>query len=162
MRLGRTAYPSFLLLVLVAFVPVASSAELTEVARIDAAAWSYVVFAVAVTLVKIAALIVGYLVVKLGYTTMMAGVQGKDSIEMKFANARFGFKGVTPGLALGVVGVLMMIWALSTKQHFTTEASSSSGRVDHREGTTQLQEMGKPGTAKNSTGNAEVQKAPKF
>lgn len=102
----------------------ADSAEQVEIAAIDATSRNYLVFAISVTLVKITALVIGFLVVRLGYTTMMAGVHGKDSIELGLWGARFGFKGVTPGLALGVVGVLLMMWAVSTKSQFSAEASA--------------------------------------
>jgi hypothetical protein len=157
----RPAALSLLLAVYLMAFP-AIGADSAEMARIDAAAWSYVVFAATVTLVKVVALVIGYLVVRLGYTTMMAGVHGKDSVELKFPGARFAFKGVTPGLALGVVGVLMMIWALSTKHHFATEASSASVRTDHREGTVQPQGKAKPGADKSPAGKSDVEKAPQF
>jgi hypothetical protein len=155
----RPAALSLLLAVSLMASP-AVGADSAEMARIDAATWSYAVFAASVTLVKVVALVIGYLVVRLGYTTMMAGVHGKDSVELRIPGARFAFKGVTPGLALGVVGVLMMIWALSTKHHFTTEASSASGRTDHREGTVQPQGKAKP--AADRAGKADVEKAPNF
>ena len=70
----------------------AFGAESADVARIDAAASSHAVFAIAVTLVKITALVIGYLVVRLGYTTMMAGVQGENSAELSLAGAKFAQK----------------------------------------------------------------------
>lgn len=100
--------------------------ENIEVARIQAATWSYVIFAVTVTTVKIVALVLGYFIVKLGYNTMMAGVQGKDSVEFGALGTEFKFKGVTPGLALGVIGILMMAWSLSTKHQFSAEISKTA------------------------------------
>lgn len=98
--------------------------EKLEVAKIQAATWSYVVFATTVTAVKIVALVLGYFITKLGYNTMMAGVQGKDTVELGAFGATFKFKGVTPGLALGILGILMMGWALSTKHQFSAEVSN--------------------------------------
>lgn len=91
-------------------------------AQLDALRWNYITFAVTVTLVKIVTIVIGYLVAKLGYNTMMSGVKGKNSIELSALGTKFKFKGVTPGLALGVIGVLMIGWALSTKHHFSASA----------------------------------------
>lgn len=155
MRNRSTGLGFFLVFTLAAWS--AAGAQSADAARVEAATWSYVVFAASVTLVKIVALVVGYLVVRLGYTTMMAGVQGKDAVDLKLPGARFSFKGVTPGLALGVVGVLMMIWALSTKHHFTTEASSTSGTIEHSEAA-----AGRAGTDNAPVRRPDVEKAPKF
>jgi hypothetical protein len=144
----------------------AFAAESAEVARIDAASFNYVVFAVSVTLVKIAALVIGYLVVRIGYTTMMAGVQGKDSAELKLPGAKIAFKGVTPGLALGLFGVFMMVWALSTKHHFSAEASASSERIEHRLGEAAAKASGpaaEPAApATDVPKRNDVERAPKF
>jgi hypothetical protein len=160
--LVRIPYAASVGIVVMLLVPPALGADSAEIARIDAAMWSYVVFAASVTLVKIVSLVIGYLVARLGYTTMMAGVQGKDSVELKFADIRFAFKGVTPGLALGAVGVLMMIWALSTKHHFTTEASSTSSQVSHQEGAMQPQKKEKPAAGKAPGKKSGDEKAEKF
>ena len=115
-----------------------------EVARIQAATWSYVVFAVSVTTVKIVALTLGYFIAKLGYSTMMAGVQGKDSVDLSAFGASFKFKGVTPGLALGIVGILMMGWALSTKHQFSTQVSKAATELrDSSVETNKSQEVNK-------------------
>lgn len=95
-----------------------------QAVKIQSAMWSYVVFAVTVTALKMVALVLGYLVVKLGYTTMMAGVKGKDSVELGAFGTTFKFKGVTPGLALSIVGVLLMGWALSTKSQFEAKVKN--------------------------------------
>jgi hypothetical protein len=107
--------------------------ESIEIAKINAITWNYGVFAVVVTAIKIVALVIGYLVVKLGYTTMMAGIKGNDSVELAALGTKFKFKGVTPGLALGIVGVLLMAWSLSTKSQFDAKASSEAS-VQHVEG----------------------------
>ena len=112
-------------LVLIAARAIAGSEEV-EVARIQAAMWSYVAFAISITIVKVVSLVLGYFVAKLGYTTMMTGVQGKDSVELQAFGSKLKFKGVTPGLALGIVGVLMMGWALSTMHHFSSEVNTRS------------------------------------
>lgn len=88
----RTACTMILIPLLWLTASSAFGAESADVARIDAAASSYVVFATAVTLVKITALVTGYLVVRLGDTTMMAGVQGKDSAELSLAGAKIAQK----------------------------------------------------------------------
>jgi hypothetical protein len=144
----------------------AVAAESAEIARINAASFSYVVFAVSVTFVKITALVIGYLVVRLGYATMMAGVQGKDSAELKFAGAKVAFKGVTPGLALGLFGIFMMVWALSTKHHFSTEATATSERIEHLQGESGAKKpspsAGQKAPETAVTEKDDVQKAPKF
>jgi hypothetical protein len=71
-------------------------------------------------------LIVGYLVVKLGFTTMMAGVQGKDSVDVRVLGAAVKFKGVTPGLLLGVLGVLVMAWSISPMSQFSAQVEQGS------------------------------------
>lgn len=105
---------------------VMASDSQVEIAKIQAATWSYAIFALSVTAVKIVALILGYLIAKLGYSTMIAGVQGKDSVDLNAFGASFKFKGVTPGLALGVIGILMMGWALSTKHQFSAQVSKAA------------------------------------
>jgi hypothetical protein len=122
----RIALFAVVILLDVLILSALASDSQVEVARIQAATWSYVVFAVTVTTVKIVALTLGYLIAKLGYSTMMAGVQGKDSVDLSAFGASFKFKGVTPGLALGIIGVLMMGWALSTKHQFSTQVSKAA------------------------------------
>jgi hypothetical protein len=102
----------------------AADADEVQVVKIQGAMWSYVAFVVSVTVLKIVALVLGFLVAKLGYTTMMTGVKGKDSVELGAFGASLKFKGVTPGLALGIVGVLLMGWALSTKHHFEAKVEN--------------------------------------
>lgn len=114
------------LLVIVLSIDASAADANFEIAKVQAATWSYVVFAVTVTTVKIVALILGYFIAKLGYNTMMAGVQGKDSVELGALGATFKFKGVTPGLALGIAGILMMGWSLSTKHQFSAEVSRAA------------------------------------
>jgi len=117
---------------LTVLIALPNAPESLEIAKINAITWNYGVFAFVVTAIKVVALIIGYLVVKLGYTTMMAGVKGNDSVEVAALGTRFKFKGVTPGLALGIVGVLLMGWALSTKSQFDAKASSEAA-VQHLE-----------------------------
>ena len=128
---------------LIMAAPALSADSQVEVARVQAAASSYMVFAITVTAVKISALILGYLIAKLGYSTMMAGVQGDNAVELGAFGTSFKFKGVTPGLALGLVGILMMGWALSTKHHFssqiskdTTEINEGSAQESNQQGVT--------------------------
>jgi hypothetical protein len=132
------------------------AAEQLEVAKVQAATWAYVTFAVTVTLVKIVALAVGFLVAKLGYQTMMAGVQGSNAVELGAFGTKLKFKGVTPGLALGLAGVLMMGWALSAKHHFSTEAVSTVKQIQQ---SWNLEPV-KPKAPKEA--KDEIEKAPKF
>jgi len=97
-----------------------------QIAKLNAITWNYAIFVVFVTLIKIVALVIGYYVVRLGYNTMMSGVKGDDSVEVGAFGTRFKFKGVTPGLALGIIGVLMMGWALSTRSQFSANLGSET------------------------------------
>jgi len=136
-----------------------------QVAKVNAITWNYAIFVVFVTLIKIVALIVGYGVVKLGYTTMMSGVKGNDSVELGGLGMRFKFKGVTPGLALGIIGVMMMAWALSTKSQFSANMGTETvikqieGAGEGAENETKA--IKGAGNAKQSTGEG-VARPPKF
>jgi len=99
----------------------AAGQDSPQVAASSTLSWNYAIFAATVSLVKVVALVIGYLVVRLGCTTMMAGVKGNDAVEFSALGMKFKFKGVTPGLALAVAGVLMMGWAISRQHQFSEE-----------------------------------------
>lgn len=75
---------------------------------------------------KITALVLGYLCVRLGHHLISSGVKGEFEFTAKGFGAHTALKAVSPGLLFVVLGVALMAYSVSVEKIVTVESSSIS------------------------------------
>lgn len=70
--------------------------------------------------IKLTSIIVGYLVVRLGYNLLMAGVKGEFTFTSDMKGIKAGLASTSPGLLFLLLGVILMIYAVSPTTSFQT------------------------------------------
>jgi len=81
----------------------------------------------AVVIVKLAAIIAGYGIIKMGYEALMKGVKGEFDFGGKTkSDIEFKLVSTSPGLFFVLFGAFIIIWALFVKQpmHFSYSADT--------------------------------------
>jgi len=70
---------------------------------------------------KIVTLIIGYLIVKLGYKLLVTGVKGKFKFKGNYQGAKADLASSSPGLLFLLLGVFLLITSVVTKVSVWTE-----------------------------------------
>jgi len=83
-----------------------------------------IAFMIAVVVIKVTALILGYLIVRLGHDTMIKGVTGDIDFGFSGSGVSTKLKSGSPGALFVLAGAAVIIWALWVEKPFEAEVAS--------------------------------------
>ena len=82
--------------------------------------WFHVITAITLSTYKIAVLVIGYLIIRLGYSLFMKGVTGEFKFSAEFKGAKTHLISASPGLFLILMGTIVLGIGLYKGLEFAT------------------------------------------
>ena len=89
-----------------------------------------IVFTLATVAMKITAIVIGYLIVKLGHDTLIRGITGEIDFGFKGEGVGVKLKSGSPGAAFVLAGAAIVIWALLVDKPFEMKAAQPAAAVE--------------------------------
>lgn len=83
---------------------------------------------------KMSALIIGYLVVKLGYELLVKGITGEFKFQGEIAGGKADLVSASPGLLFLLLGVLLMGTAVLKDNPFSTTSAGTPPALENSSG----------------------------
>ncbi len=105
----------------------------------DQAIWYHVITVGALLIFKLAVLIVGYLIGKLGYELLVKGVTGQFKFQTEFKGAKADLVSVSPGLFFILMATILIAIGVIKDKPFETKVTTGS-----------VQTAGEPSTGKKA------------
>ena len=85
--------------------------------------WFHVITATTLSTYKIAVLVIGYLIIRLGYSLFMKGVSGEFKFSAEFKGAKTHLISASPGLFLILMGTVVLGIGLYKGLEFATSVT---------------------------------------
>ncbi len=99
--------------------PVSNTADVARYGTVVA-----VIFTLSTVVMKITAIIIGYLVVRLGHDTLIRGVTGEIDFGFQGEGVGVKLKAASPGAAFVLAGAAIVIWGLAVDKPFSMKVGS--------------------------------------
>ena len=80
-----------------------------------------VLFLIGTLAMKVTAIVIGYLIVRLGHDTLVRGVTGELDFGFSGSGVETKLKSASPGAAFVLAGAAIIIWALLVEKPFNLE-----------------------------------------
>lgn len=81
-----------------------------------------IVFMISVLALKVAAFVLGYLIVRLGHDTLIRGVTGEIDFGFSGSGFKTKLKAASPGALFVLMGAAIIIWGLAMQKPFEVKA----------------------------------------
>lgn len=85
-----------------------------------------VLFLVGTLVMKITAIVIGYLIVRLGHDTLIRGITGSLDFGITGSGVKAKLKSASPGAAFVLAGAAIIIWALAVEKPFDLQVGPST------------------------------------
>ncbi len=99
----------------------------------ELALYEHVVSILAILLFKLAILIVGYLLAKLGYLLLVQGITGQFKFKGEFQGIKADIVSASPGTLFIVLAVVLLVIAVRTDKPTSSEVSRPESNISHVE-----------------------------
>lgn len=112
--------PTIFVAISVVLLPMAAAAQ-TLAAKVDVVGQSTtvaVLFLIGTLVMKITAIVIGYLVVRLGHDTLIRGITGDLDFGFTGSGVQTKLKSASPGAAFVLAGAVIIVWALAVEKPF--------------------------------------------
>lgn len=123
-RTPSVAVPALALLLLLPSAARAQTAQLAAEGTTVA-----ILFMLGTITMKIAAIVIGYLIVRLGHDTLVRGITGDLDFGFKGSGVETKLKSASPGAAFVLAGAAIIVWALAVQKPFSLDIGPAPGGV---------------------------------
>lgn len=85
-----------------------------------------VLFLAGTLVMKVTAIVIGYLIVRLGHDTLIRGITGELDFGFSGGGTEAKLKSATPGAAFVLAGAAIIVWALAVQKPFDMQIGPPS------------------------------------
>jgi hypothetical protein len=125
MTIARTTGAALAAFALVPALPGGASAQTAQLAAEGTTV--AVLFMLGTITMKIAAIVIGYLIVRLGHDTLVRGITGDLDFGFKGSGVETKLKSASPGAAFVLAGAAIIVWALAVQKPFSLDIGPAPG-----------------------------------
>lgn len=112
--------------------------------------WIHIVTVVTLLSFKLAVLIVGYLIARLGYDLLLKGISGQFTFSTQFKGGKADLVSASPGVFFILMATVMIAIAIIKDKPFETEITERTVASSAEQTDTDASEKAKPVLRKNS------------
>jgi hypothetical protein len=102
---------------------------------IGVALWSHFITVFSILAFKIATLVIGFLIVKMGYELIEKGVKGEFKFSTDYKGSKAALASSSPGLLFLLLGVILLCVSVFVEKPFNLEVSQDASMKTTQTGT---------------------------